>query len=137
MRSNIVSSFLNYQNNPYNNPYQNPYYNAPINNNGYQNGSGYYGGFSVPQQNSQQYNGAMSKEEAMRILYSDAPKTYSNEFNRDFNENKVRFTGENQSYNFNNDSDMISSPINKEEINPSFTFEDKSNITIFDEYNDE
>ena len=122
---------------PYNNPnYQNPnpQYNQP---NDFNHGSGYYGGFSVPQSNSNPYVNAPSKEDAMRILYGNAPRTYSSEYNRSFMEDKVRVGGANVEPNKFNSDGMISSPISKEEINPTYTFEDKSNsYESIDEYED-
>ncbi len=123
-----------YPNQNYQNPSQQ--YNQP---NDYNHGSGYYGGFTVPQpNNSSPYINAPSKEDAMRILYGNGPRTYSNEYNRSFMEDKVRVEGASVApSSFNNDN-MISSPISKEEISPKYTFEDKSNVSFqsVDEYDD-
>ncbi|MBO5889398.1 MAG: DNA translocase FtsK, partial [Clostridia bacterium] len=120
-----------YPNQNYQNP--NPQYNQP---NNYSHGAGYYGGFGVPEQNNNSpYVDAPSKEDAMRILYGNGNRTYSSEYNLSFMEDKVRVGGANaEPSKFNNDN-MISSPISKEEINPTYTFEDKSNsYESFDEY---
>ncbi len=121
----------------YQNPnyeYQNQPYNQP---NDYNHGTGYYGGFSVPQPNNPTpYLNAPSREDAMRILYGNGNRTYSSEYNSSFMEDKVRLQGTNAEPSpFNND-DMISSPISKEEITPKYTFEDKSNTLSVDEYDE-
>ena len=136
----------------YNNPQPNPngyyaqqggYYNAQPN--GYNNqqynqpnSSYFYGGFSVP--NGQPANPTdrdLAREEAMRILYGQ-PSTYSYEYSKEYTDDKVRFSGEEntQKPNF-NDNNMVSSPIPKQEPTPKFEYEDKSapsGDTFYDDY---
>ena len=135
------------QNGGYNNAYNNPYGNNQGYPNGYPNtqpnpqpsqnyGSGYYGGFAVPQQNGMaSYNNPMTKEEAMRVLYGNQPSTYSQQFNNSFNQNTVRVGGDTTPANPFNDSNMISSPIPKSD-QPRFTFEDKSNAEVENGYDE-
>ncbi len=129
----------------YYNPYNNPY-GAPQ---GYSNGqpsqnygSGYYGGFTVPNNNGMaSYNNPMTKEEAMRVLYGNNPTpTYSQEYNNSMGQSPVKIAGDSNSNNPYNDSGMISSPIPKTQDAPRFTFEDKSNVEVergYDEYEDD
>ncbi|MBO5926603.1 MAG: hypothetical protein J6Q38_03490, partial [Clostridia bacterium] len=126
-------------NNPYNQPqgFNQAGYNGQNSFNtqsGYDSrqGFGHYGGFSVPQNNEQQSSNAPSREEAMRILYGN-PRVYSEEYNNNFSTPRVNLTGENGNQSSFNNQGMVSNPISKEEINPSFTFEDKSNIKIYEE----
>ena len=121
-----------------NNPFgqYNNYPNQPINQNS--NSGYYYGGFSTPQNENlnNNYNNSPSREEAMKILYGEPQKTYSNEFNRSFTDDKLRFGGNEKPQNLYNDSGMISSPIPKEEPPANYVFEDKSNINIYNDSSD-
>ena len=124
------------------NPYNPQGYQAPQ---GYQNpqqpsqnyGQGYYGGFSIPQQNGySQYNSPMSKEEAMRVLYGNNPPTYSQEFNGSMGNSPVNIGGTSTPQNPFNNNGMISNPIPKVEDAPRFTFEDKSSVEVESEYDE-
>lgn len=120
-----VNGYYNGQPNGYVNPQPNGYNNPQ---NSSQGNAYYYGGFSVPnlEQFSQKTDRDLAREEAMRILYGQ-PTTYSYEYSREYTDDKVRFSGEQntQKPTF-NDSNMVSSPISKEEPTPKFEFEDKS-----------
>ncbi len=127
--------YQGYNNPNYNQPYnpQSPTYNQPIEPN-YNHGSGYYGGFTIPNNNSAPQNSnAPSREEAMRILYG-GPKTYSNAYSNSLNDDRVAVGGQNTPQNFYSDEGMISSPISKEEISPKFTFEDNSQNEVETDY---
>lgn len=116
-----------YNQNPYSQPNGNGY--APQN-----NGSGYfYGGFTNPQPNIftntgsgvDPYANAPTKEEAMRIMYGQKPITYSGEYNRGFDSDKV-IVNSNPQESGGISGAQVSSPISKDEDKPNFYYEDKS-----------
>ncbi len=119
-----------YQNpTPNNNLKQNGYYNGQNNAPNSSNSGYYYGGFSVPNNNQSQppVDRDLAREEAMRILYGGQPNTYSYEYSRDYMDDKVRFSGQENSPKPNfTDNNMVSNPIPKQEPAPKFEFEDKS-----------
>ncbi len=101
---------------------------------GYGHGTGYYGGFTVPQSQQQPYFNAPSREEAMRILYG-GPKTYSNAYNAASTNGGVAVGGESNQNGIPNSNGMISSPIPKDDA-PKYTFEDRAQAEPFEDGDD-